>query len=144
MGAGDDADAAGGTARAPGLRAALARVAAAALGLVATRAELLGVELAEERERLTQRLALAAAGGALCAFAALYAGAFVIVLFWETHRLAAIAAVGVVHAAAGAFLLVRAKNLGAGAPPPFAASLDELRKDRARLERALEKREEAS
>ncbi|GIK87448.1 MAG: hypothetical protein BroJett026_29290 [Betaproteobacteria bacterium] len=123
-----------------GLRASLARLGTAAVGLLATRAELFGVELTEERERLTRRLAFVALGGVLVAFGALFAGAFVVAVFWETHRLAAIAAVAIVHAVAGGALLYKAKSMGTDAPSPFAASLDELRKDRALLERALAER----
>ena len=127
--------------RPPGLRAALARVAASGVGLLSTRAELLTLEFAEERDRLARRLGYVAAGGLLLAFAALFAGAFVIALFWETHRMLAIAGVALVHLVAGLVLLAKARGAGASAPPPFAASVDELRKDRELLERALGARE---
>jgi uncharacterized membrane protein YqjE len=131
---------AGSQERAPrraGLRIALARLAAAGVGLVSTRVALFSVELTEERERLARRLALIAVGGLLLAFAALFAGAFVIALFWDTHRLAAIAGVAVAHLAVGAFLLSKARAMGRDAPGAFHASLEELRKDRSALERAL-------
>ena len=88
---------------------------------------------------MIQHPAIIALEGAAVATAAmaLYAGAFVIVLFWETHRLLAIAAVGLVHLALGAFLLAKARSMGRDAPGPFAASLEELRRDRALLERTL-------
>ena len=121
----------------PGLRASLARLATAGVGLLSTRAELLSVEFVEERERLTLRLALVAAAGLMLAFSLLFAGAFVIAVFWETHRLAAIAAVAVVHLGAGLFLLSRSRAIGRDGPRPFAASLEELKRDRAALENAL-------
>jgi uncharacterized membrane protein YqjE len=124
-----------------GLRAALKRLAAAGIGLLSTRGELLTLELTEERDRLVQRLALAAAGGLVLAFGVMFAGAFVVVLFWDTNRLWAIALVALAHFGAGAFLLMKAKNVGRDAPPPFAASLEELRKDRALIETALRERE---
>lgn len=130
--------------RPPGLRAALSRIAASGIGLVATRAELFSLEFAEERDRLTRRLGYVAAGGLLLAFAALFAGAFVIAMFWETHRLLAIAGVAFAHLVAGLVLLAKARGAGASAPPPFAASVEELRKDRELLERALAARESAS
>jgi uncharacterized membrane protein YqjE len=128
----------------PGVRVGLKRLAAAGVGLLSTRAELLSVELTEERDRLAQRLALAAAGGLVLAFGAMFAGAFVIVMFWDTHRLWAIALVGLAHFGAGAFLLLKAKNVGRDAPPPFAASIGELRKDRELIERALGDREDSA
>jgi uncharacterized membrane protein YqjE len=138
------AELAGAALRPPGLRAALKRLAAAGVGLLSTRAQLLTVELTEERERLTQRLALVAAGGLIIAFGVMFAGAFAIVLFWDTHRLWAIALVAAAHLGAGAFLLWKARNLGRDAPPPFAASIAELRKDRALIEGALGDRDDDS
>jgi uncharacterized membrane protein YqjE len=123
-----------------GLRPAITRVARALVGMLATRAELASVELTEERERLTKRLALVAGGGLLLAFGALFVGAFVIVMFWDTHRLWAIAAVALAHLAAGAFLLAKARAIGRDAPSPFAATIDELKKDKELLERALDDR----
>ena len=121
-----------------GLRPAITRVARALVGMLSTRAELASIEFTEERERLTKRLALVAGGGLLLAFGALFAGAFVIVLFWDTHRLWAIAAVALAHVAAGLFLLSKAKAIGRDAPSPFAATIDELKKDKELLERALD------
>lgn len=126
----------------PGLRQSIARLASAFVGLASTRAELASIEFAEERERLTLRLGLVAAGGLLLAFAVLFAGAFIIVLFWDTYRLLAIAAVALAHLAGGAVLLGKAKAIGRGAPSPFAATIDELRKDKEMLERALADREQ--
>jgi len=123
-----------------GLRPAITRVARALVGMLSTRAELASVEFTEERERLTKRLALVAGGGLLLAFGALFVGAFVIVLFWDTHRLWAIAAVALAHLAAGLFLLSQAKAIGRDSPSPFAATIDELKKDKELLERALDDR----
>ena len=58
----------------------------------APRAELVGVEIAEERERLTAALRCWIGGAVIVAFAVLLAGLFVIAVFWDTHRLGAIAA----------------------------------------------------
>ncbi len=125
-----------GTPAAGGVKPALARLAESVVGLMRTRAELAGVELVEQRERLAMRLALLVAGIVIVAFAVLFAGAFVIVLFWDTHRLAAIAGVAIVHALAGGLMIARARAMGRGAPSPFAATLAELEKDRGRLMRA--------
>lgn len=139
---GDDPEsgAAGEGARAPGLRASLARVAAAGVGLLSTRAELFSLELAEERGRLTQVVGLVAAAGLLLAFAALFVGAWIVVYFWDSHRLWAIALVALAFLGLGLLLLSQARAAGRSAPAPFTASLDELRKDRALLERSLAQR----
>jgi uncharacterized membrane protein YqjE len=113
-----------------GLRAAATRLAESVVALLSTRLQLASVEFAEERERTSTRLMLL--GGALASFAlaAVFASAFVVVLFWDTHRLLAIAAVAIVYAVGGIVLLGRVRAIGRDAPTPFAASLAELDKDR--------------
>jgi len=125
-----------------GLRPAMARAASAVVALLSTRVELASIEFTEERERLTTRLALVAGGALLLAFAALFIGAFVIVVFWDSHRLWAIAAVAAAHLVAALVLLSKAKAMGRDAPSPFAATIDELKKDRELLERALADRDD--
>lgn len=69
-------------------------VLSALLGLIETRLALLALELEEERERLVQ-IGIAAGVALVCAALAIGCAAlFVIVLFWDTHRLLAIAGVG--------------------------------------------------
>jgi uncharacterized membrane protein YqjE len=118
------------------MRAALARLAESAIGFLRTRGELAGVEFAEERERLLLRLALLLGGIVILAFAVLFAGLFVIAVFWDTHRLGAIACVALFFALGGALMIARAKSIGSQAPAPFAATLAELERDRARFARA--------
>jgi len=62
-------DDAGAGERAPGLKAAAARLAAGVLELFRTRLELASVELAEERERLKALAVLAIAGAVLATLA---------------------------------------------------------------------------
>lgn len=121
-----------------GMRPALERLAEGALGLLRTRAELAAVELAEERERLLRRTALLLGGVVTLAFAVLLAGLFVIALFWDTHRLGAIACVALFYTLAGGLMIARAKSIGSQAPTPFAATLAELERDRERMTRAVQ------
>lgn len=120
-----------------GFKAAAARLAASLVALFSTRAQLASVEFAEERERTAARLVLLGGGLALLALAAVFASAFVVVLFWDTHRLAAIAAVTIVHALAGTALIARARSIGRNAPTPFSATLAELDKDREWFSRSV-------
>ena len=129
-------DMAGEPPRQAGLKGALVRVGESAIGLLRTRAELAGVELVEERERLLLRIALLIGGAIVLAFAALFVGLFLIALFWETHLLQAIAAVTLLYAIAGALLIAKSRAIGRKAPAPFAATLAEIEKDRLRLQRA--------
>jgi uncharacterized membrane protein YqjE len=120
------------------MREALARLAESAIGFLRTRGELAGVEFAEERERLLVRLALLLGGIVILAFAVLFAGMFVIAVFWDTHRLGAIACVALFFALGGALMVARAKTIGNQGPAPFSATLAELERDRARFARAVD------
>jgi uncharacterized membrane protein YqjE len=98
--------------------------------LLGTRAELALVELHEEAERRREMLVLGAVAGFFLALGLLVATLFVIAIFWDTHRLAAIGAIGAFDfAAAGiAFRTLRVRI--ATSPPPFEATLRELAADR--------------
>jgi len=129
-------DTAGEPPRHAGLKGALVRVGESAIGLLRTRAELAGVELVEERERLLIRIALLIGGAIVIAFAALFVGLFIIAVFWETHLLEAIAIVTLLYAIGGALMIAKSRAIGRKGPAPFAATLAEIEKDRLRLQRA--------
>ena len=114
----------------PSFRDAAARFVNSALGLLQTRAELASIEFTEERERL-KRMAMMMAGAVfMLSFAVLGVAAWIVVYFWDTHRLEAIAAVTLVFALAGGWLLWRNAADHRAAPKPFSATLAELEKDR--------------
>jgi len=128
---------AGGTepgAAAPGgMIQSLRNLAATALQIVHTRLELLATELEEERARALQVLFWSTIALFFLAFALAMLTLLLVVLFWDTHRVAVIAFFCVLYAAAGiaAGLYVRGKaSTGRGI---FSASLGELRKDRDEL-----------
>jgi uncharacterized membrane protein YqjE len=55
---------------------------------------------------------------------------FVVVLFWDTHRLMAIGLLTLFYLAVGIGFALSARRGAAGKAPPFAASLAQLKKDR--------------
>jgi uncharacterized membrane protein YqjE len=114
---------------APGLRASLARFGTTGIGLLRTRLTLASVELAEERERLERRIALAFAGILALLFGVLTIGALVVIWFWDSYRYTAVIGVAAVLLAAGVLLLLQSRNVGRGATP-FQATLLELERDR--------------
>ena len=119
-----------GHAPAAGLRRALARAGAATVELLRTRVELATLEFAEARERAKLHLVLAVVAATFFAFAVLCASALVVLAFWDTHRVAAIAAVTVLHLAIGVGALLGLRSSQRSAPPPFQATLAELERDR--------------
>ena len=119
--------------RARGLGGAAARLGASLLGLVRTRLELASVELAEERDRVQYQLTSLVVAIAMFMFALLFAATWIVVYFWDTNRLTAIAVVAIVFAAAGAALLMLRSKAMSAAPMPFAATIAEFERDRAAL-----------
>ncbi len=99
------------------------------VALLRARAELFALELEEEAARRKRLLLLAVVAGVF-GFATLLLVAFlVVVVFWESYRIAAVAGVTIAYALAGAWAFVRCRDLAATSPPPFAATVAEFRKD---------------
>jgi uncharacterized membrane protein YqjE len=122
-----------GAPRPPGLVDSLSRLGRTALGMLRTRLALLGTEIEEERIRFA-RLGLAVAAIAFCLqMAVLLLVAFLVVLLWETHRLATLGAFAALFLAAGVVGVLVLKRRLARRPKMFASSLGEFLKDEERL-----------
>lgn len=109
--------------------ASLRSLAASFVGLLRTRVELAIVELQEEGERKKGLLVLAATAGVFLMLGALLFAIFVVVCFWDTHRVLAAGGMTLLYLGIGAYSLMRLKARAAGSPPPFAATLEELKRD---------------
>ena len=107
----------------------LQALVASLLALVRTRVELAVVEFREERERRKQMVLLGIVAGVFFALAALLFALFIVVLFWESHRIAAAAGVTVVYLAIAVGALASLRTRIRELPPPFEASLAELARD---------------
>jgi uncharacterized membrane protein YqjE len=124
---------AAGAPRPPGLVDSLSRLGRSALALLRTRLEILGSEIEEERIRFAG-LALAVAAIAFCLqMAVLLFVAFLVVLLWDTHRLASLGAFAAFFLVAGVVGIFVLKRRLARRPKLFASSLGELMKDEERL-----------
>ncbi len=113
----------------PGPLDTLRALGATLMGLVGTRAELLVVELREETERRKEMLVLAGVAGVFLAMGLALCALFIIVVFWDTHRIIATAGVTLAYLGIGAWALVRMKEKARASPPPFEATLAEFAKD---------------
>lgn len=112
-----------------GLLAAL-RAAGGTLGeMVCVRGALLAVEAREEIERRKHLLLLGVVAFAFLHAALLLLTLFAAVVFWDTHRIAAVGTLTALYLAAGGIALARFRIAAAACPPPFAASLAELDRD---------------
>lgn len=116
-----------------GLLSSVASLARTLIALLQTRLELLSTEFEEERLRIEQMLLYAVAAGFCLGVAALLAVTFVVVLFWDTHRLAAIGGLCAIFLAAGTALAAALRAASRARPRLFSATLEELAKDRNRI-----------
>jgi uncharacterized membrane protein YqjE len=100
------------------------------------RLELFAAELQEERERLLHALLLALGVAAFGLLAGIALTALVVVLFWSVSPAGVLLVMTVLYGAAAAFLYVRLTRLLRDWRT-LSATLDQLQKDRACLEKLL-------
>jgi uncharacterized membrane protein YqjE len=100
------------------------------------RFELLMVEVKEERERLLRAILLALGVAALGLLAGVAFTAVIVVLFWDVSRVAALLVLTSVYGMAAAWLYGQLTRLLRDWQN-FPSTLDQLRKDRACLEKHL-------
>ena len=122
-------------ASAGGLLTSLRRVGASVAAIVHSRVELATLELERERIRVTRLVLLGLLAFLFLGLAAITATIFVIVLFWDSQRLVAIGFLTVFYIGVGAGVLMFARREAAESKRPFAATVEELRKDREYLSR---------
>jgi uncharacterized membrane protein YqjE len=103
------------------------------LALLRVRAELIALELKEQTDRGKRLVVLAFVAAAFLFAGLLLAALFVVVAFWDTWRLQAMAAVTLAYAGIGAWALLRIRTILASSPPPFSATLQEFESDLAML-----------
>jgi uncharacterized membrane protein YqjE len=116
------------------LSARLQRVADLGLSLLQTRLELLGIELQQEVLRLFDAVARVALAMLLLSFGLFFAVSLLVVLLWDGYRLWALGGAALLFLGGGAWLMRDARTRLQPSPGgTFAASVDELRQDRAQV-----------
>ncbi|MGU7773553.1 phage holin family protein [Burkholderia sp. MR1-5-21] len=108
----------------------LRRLVGSAIGLLQTRLELVGIELAEEKERLMGVLFLGLAAMMLATMALISLTVLVTIAFWDTYRWQSLTVITALYAVAGAVCALKARAGLRDAPIVFDATLAELEKDR--------------
>lgn len=121
------------------LRQSVSDLSATFLSAVRTRLELFSLEAAEQRARLVSLLAMAF-GALVCLTLALFVFTLLVALyFWPTdYRYMALGVLALLYAIAGGGLLWAVRHVLVNGPAPFAATLDELRRDADLLARVRE------
>ncbi len=116
-----------------GLFASLKTLGATFAAILQNRLELLSTDIAEERARLGAILLLSLVALFCLGVGVLLLTLLVVVLFWDTHRLAALSALTLLFLAAGGWVGWMALHRLRSKPRLFEASIAELAKDREHL-----------
>ncbi len=108
----------------------LRRLVGSAIGLLQTRLELVGIELAEEKERLLGVLFFGLAAMMLAMMALVSLTVLIAIAFWDSYRWQSLAAITALYALIAAACALKARADVREAPTMFEATLTELEKDR--------------
>lgn len=116
-----------------GLLAALQRLLATFTEILHTRIEILSTELEEEGERIRQLFIYGLVSVFFLGLGLLLATAFIVVAFWETHRLYVLAGFTVFYLGIGAITTLVLHHKLKTRPRLFSVTVSELGKDCERL-----------
>jgi len=119
--------------REPGIFDSLKAVMTDFAALLLTRLELASTEFEEEMERLKRMLLLAAISLFCFSVGVILLTIFVIVLFWDTHRLLAVGGLATLYLLAGLIVALVMRSKAAALPKFLSATISEFVKDRERL-----------
>lgn len=108
---------------------ALGRIASTLVAMAGTRLELAAVEFQEDARRLLGYLAWTLLAVFLAAGALMLAALFVIVIFWDSYRLQAVAGMAILFGLAAAFIVMKVRSGLNAQAPLFSSTLAELRND---------------
>jgi uncharacterized membrane protein YqjE len=111
------------------LLAAAGRIASTLVAMIGTRLELAAVEFQEDARRLLGYLAWSLLAVFLAAGAVMLVALFVILLFWDSYRLQAVAGMAAVLGIAAYLIVAGVRSKLNAQTPLFAATLAELRND---------------
>ena len=117
-----------------GLMGSIKQLLSTLTSIASTRLELLANELQEERLRLTQMLLFTLFALFCFGVGILLLTAFIVVLFWDDHRLAALGTLSALFLALGTLMTMLLRSKAQAKSRLFSASLAELTKDREQLE----------
>ena len=115
------------------LMESIKRLLSTLTSIVSTRLELLANELQEERLHLTQMLVFALLTLLCFGIGVLLLAAFIVVLFWDEHRLAVLGMLSIIFFALSMLTAMLLRSKMEAKSKLFSVSLAELAKDREHL-----------
>lgn len=116
-----------------GLFESLTMLAGTLVAIVQTRLDLLSADLEEDRAHLFALLLLSLVALLCVGVGVVLAMILLVIAFWDTHRLLALAVISGLFLACGLMAWLVALRKARSKPRLFAASLSELSKDRQQL-----------
>ena len=105
------------------------RIAATFAAMAQTRLALAAVEVQEEAQRFLGYIVMALLSLILSGIALLLTALLVVVIFWDTYRIAAAGGMALLFFAGAAMVAFKLKSAFAARPPLLGATLGELNKD---------------
>ncbi len=115
----------------PGFLDSLRQLGDGLLGMLHERAELLTIELQEEKYRFIQIFIWISAAVFTAVLAVVFVTLTIVYLFWETHRLAVLAGFAGFYLLALGVIIFTFKKYLDRQPRPFSSTLQALEEDRA-------------
>lgn len=116
-----------------GLLGSIKRLLSTLISVASTRLELLANELYEERLHLEQMLLYFFSALFCIGMALMLLTVFIVVLFWDSHRLAVLGGACVIFLMVGVLLAMKLRELTRIKSKLFSVSLAEMHKDREQL-----------
>lgn len=117
-----------------GLLTSLKKLTSTLIALVYTRLDLLSTDMEEGRERLISLIVTVFLSLFCLCFGAVLLAIFMVVVFWDTHRLLVLGTMTGIFLLIGSVLCINAITALKNMPRMFAASLAELSKDQQHLD----------
>ncbi len=108
----------------------LRHIVSSVFAIFETRLELIGIEFAEEKERLIGVLFLGLAAMMLTMMALITLTVLIAIAFWDTYRWQSLAAITIAYALVAVFCAIRARAGLINAPNVFDSTIAEFKKDR--------------
>jgi uncharacterized membrane protein YqjE len=121
------------TGHSPGLLTSLQRLMETLLDILHTRVEIVATEFEEERERLQELVVFGILTLFFVGIGLTLMTLFVVVLYWDTHRVAVLGGVALLYLGLGGLAGIVLYRRLKSRPRLFAATLSELEKDRDQL-----------
>jgi len=120
----------------------ISQLSQAVMSIVQARLELIGIELAEEKDRLLATVLLSVVAAMLGMLVLIGFTALIVILFWDSYRWQPLAILCAVYLVICGACVMRVRQGIRAAPPAFELTRAEFEQDRSLFERRFAERDE--